>query len=45
MVSTRGKGVGETIMKYVFPAVFHPESEGGYNIYFPDIARGAAPIE
>ena len=24
-------------MKYVFPAVFHPESEGGYTVNFPDI--------
>ena len=23
--------------KYVFPAVFHPEEEGGFSIFFPDI--------
>ena len=28
-------------MKYVYPAVFHPESEGGFSVYFPDIRRGA----
>ncbi|MDR2504515.1 MAG: type II toxin-antitoxin system HicB family antitoxin [Oscillospiraceae bacterium] len=28
-------------MKYVYPAVFHPEEEGGYSIYFPDIHYGA----
>lgn len=28
-------------MKYVYPAVFHPEAEGGYCITFPDIGRGA----
>ena len=28
-------------MKYVYPAVFHPESDGGYSVYFPDIRRGA----
>lgn len=28
-------------MKYIYPAVFHPEEEGGYSIYFPDIGRGA----
>lgn len=24
-------------MKYNFPAIFHPEAEGGYSIFFPDI--------
>lgn len=24
-------------MKYVYPAVFHAEPEGGYTIFFPDI--------
>ena len=24
-------------MKYVYPAVFHAEPEGGYTISFPDI--------
>lgn len=24
-------------MKYVFPAIFHPEEEGGYSVFFPDI--------
>jgi predicted RNase H-like HicB family nuclease len=32
-------------MKYVYPAIFHPESEGGYSIYFPDIKRGATQGE
>jgi predicted RNase H-like HicB family nuclease len=32
-------------MKYVYPAVFHPERGGGYSVYFPDIARGATQGE
>lgn len=24
-------------MKYVYPAVFHPEEDGGYSITFPDL--------
>ena len=28
-------------MKYVYPAIFTPEIEGGYCVHFPDIARGA----
>lgn len=28
-------------MKYVYPAVFHPEAEGGFSVFFPDIERGA----
>jgi predicted RNase H-like HicB family nuclease len=24
-------------MKYVYPAIFHPENEGGFSIFFPDI--------
>ena len=28
-------------MKYVYPAIFHPESEGGYSVFFPDIKHGA----
>ena len=28
-------------MKYVYPAIFRPEKEGGYSILFPDIKRGA----
>ncbi|MDR1001151.1 MAG: type II toxin-antitoxin system HicB family antitoxin [Clostridiales bacterium] len=28
-------------MKYVYPAVFHPEPEGGFSVFFPDIKRGA----
>ena len=32
-------------MKYVYPAVFHPEYEGGYSVYFPDIQRGATQGE
>jgi len=25
-------------MKYVFPAIFRPEPEGNYHVFFPDIA-------
>jgi len=32
-------------MKYVYPAVFHPEEEGGYSVYFPDIQYGATQGE
>ncbi|MDR0649203.1 MAG: type II toxin-antitoxin system HicB family antitoxin [Synergistaceae bacterium] len=32
-------------MRYVYPAIFHPEEEGGYSVYFPDIARGATQGE
>ncbi|MDR1020390.1 MAG: type II toxin-antitoxin system HicB family antitoxin [Synergistaceae bacterium] len=28
-------------MKYVYPAIFHPETEGGFSVFFPDIGRGA----
>jgi predicted RNase H-like HicB family nuclease len=28
-------------MRYVYPAVFEPDSDGGYCVYFPDIKRGA----
>ena len=28
-------------MQYVYSAVFHPEQEGGYSVFFPDIRRGA----
>ncbi|MCL2852813.1 MAG: type II toxin-antitoxin system HicB family antitoxin [Defluviitaleaceae bacterium] len=28
-------------MKYVYPAIFRPEVEGGFSIFFPDIERGA----
>lgn len=24
-------------MKYIYPAIFHPEKEGGFSIFFPDI--------
>ena len=27
-------------MKYVYPAIFRPEINGGYFIFFPDIKRG-----
>jgi predicted RNase H-like HicB family nuclease len=27
-------------MKYVYPAIFRKEPEGGYFIFFPDIQRG-----
>ncbi len=32
-------------MKYVYPAVFHPEAEGGYSVFFPDIRLGATQGE
>jgi len=32
-------------MKYVYPAIFRPEPEGGYSIFFPDIKRGATQGE
>ena len=32
-------------MKYVYPAVFCPESEGGYSVFFPDIKCGATQGE
>jgi len=32
-------------MRYVYPAVFHPEHEGGFCVYFPDIKRGATQGE
>ena len=32
-------------MKYVYPAVFSPEEEGGYCVYFPDIPMGATQGE
>ena len=32
-------------MKYVYPAVFHPEEGGGFCVYFPDIQRGATQGE
>jgi len=28
-------------MKYVYPAIFHAEPEGGFSVFFPDINRGA----
>ena len=28
-------------MEYVYPAIFRPEIEGGYSVFFPDIKRGA----
>ena len=28
-------------MKYVYPVIFHPETEGGFSVIFPDIQRGA----
>ena len=24
-------------MKYAYPAIFHPEADGGYSVFFPDI--------
>ena len=32
-------------MKYVYPAVFQLEAEGGYSVFFPDIKRGATQGE
>ena len=32
-------------MKYVYSAIFHPEDEGGFSVFFPDIARGATQGE
>ena len=32
-------------MKYVYPAIFSPEEEGGYCVYFPDIPMGATQGE
>ena len=32
-------------MKYVYPAVFRPEDEGGFSVFFPDISRGATQGE
>jgi len=32
-------------MKYVYPAVLRPEEDGGFCIFFPDIARGATQGE
>ena len=32
-------------MTYVYAAVFHPEPEGGYSVFFPDIDRGATQGE
>jgi len=28
-------------MKYVYPAIFRSEPDGGFSIFFPDIQRGA----
>ena len=32
-------------MKHVYPAVFRPENEGGFCVFFPDIERGATQGE
>jgi len=32
-------------MKYVYPAVFHPEPDGGYSVYFPDVKKGGTQGE
>jgi len=32
-------------MRYIYPAVFHPELNGGYTVYFPNIKRGATQGE
>jgi len=36
---------GVVTMKYVYPAVFSPEEDGGYCVFFPDIKRGATQGE
>ena len=43
--SRESRPVRRNSMKYVYPAIFHPEEEGGYSIVFPDIARGATQGE
>ncbi len=32
-------------MQYVYPAVFRPEQEGGFSVFFPDVKRGATQGE
>ena len=32
-------------MRYVYPAIFRPEKEGGFCIFFPDIKQGATQGE
>ena len=32
-------------MKYIYPAVFRPEKNGGFCVFFPDIQRGATQGE
>jgi len=32
-------------MKYVYPAIFEPDIEGGFCVYFPDISTGATQGE
>jgi predicted RNase H-like HicB family nuclease len=32
-------------MKYVYPAIFTPELEGGFSVFFPDIKQGATQGE
>ena len=32
-------------MRYVYPAVFHPEIEGGFSVFFPDVGHGATQGE
>jgi predicted RNase H-like HicB family nuclease len=32
---------GSFFVKYVYPAIFRPEEEGGFCVIFPDIRRGA----
>ena len=32
-------------MKYVYPAIFRPEKEGGFYVFFPDIDCGATQGE
>lgn len=29
--------IGGTIMKMIYPAIFHPEADGGYSVDFPDL--------
>ncbi len=28
---------GDFIMKFIYPAVFHPNKDGGYDAHFPDL--------
>jgi len=32
-------------VKYVYPAVFRPEEDGGFSVFFPDVGHGATQGE